>query len=798
MKNKFTSFLLFSFLILSLENSGYAQEFNFDTESIEILENGNIIKAKNGFAKYPEEQIKIKSDYFYLDKKKSILKTGKGTIYFLEPAISIDADELIYNNNLSTLIANKNIKIIDDKRKFSITSQKIFFDKKNQIIESNTKSEIKDNSGNTFSVGSFSYALEDSIIKIEEVVLTDLKNNLYDIETAYLNLNSKKLIGKDIAINFNDTKLNIGSEPRIKGNTISLTENDTLVKSGVFTSCKKNEDCPPWQFSAKEIRHDKVKKTVFYKSAWLKLYDKPIIYFPKFFHPDPTVKRQSGFLMPTFNNSNSIGTSFVLPYYKVISTKSDATIKPRFFSNDKLGGQVEYRGVGPNLKYDFDSSFAVGKNVSSKSHLFFELSKDLKLEKFNESSLNFNIQTVSNNTYLKTYKIESPLLDDNSTSLNSFINFSAYGDDFTFETSVSAYEDLNKTKNDRFEFVYPSYNLTKNIGLSDENDIPGTLTFDSSGFVKNYNTNVFEEVVINNLVFDSDSYITKKGFKNDFKIFVKNLNTNASKSKKYKNKSTAKVSSLIQVDTIYPQIKKIENYTYILKPKASLKYSPNKNSRSLNVEDRRVDLNSLYNINRLATNDAVEGGTSLTYGFEYNKDNKDGKNIFKTEIANILRFKKNENLPNNNDLGSKTSDIFGNFEYNISDTYKMGYDFSIDSNLKDTRYQSLNTEIIVNNFITTFEYVNENNTLLSSSYIDSSTSYNLDDANKFSLSTRKNKKTNMTEFYNLMYQYRNDCLIASLEYNKDYYSDRDLSPNENIFFKLSIIPFGQLSSPSLK
>ena len=105
---------------------------------------------------------------------------------------------------------------------------------------------------------------------------------------------------------------------------------------------------------------------------------------------------------------------------------------------------------------------------------------------------------------------------------------------------------------------------------------------------------------------------------------------------------------------------------------------------------------------------------------------------------------------------------------------------------------------MVNNFITTFEYINENNTLLSSSYINSSTSYNPDDTNKFSFSTRVNKKTNVTEFYNLMYQYRNDCLIASLEYNKDYYSDRDLSPNENIFFKLSIIPFGQLSTPSLK
>ena len=46
-----------------------------------------------------------------------------------------------------------------------------------------------------------------------------------------------------------------------------------------------------------EIIHDKNKKTINYKNAWLKLYDKPVFYFPKFFHPDPSVKRQSGFLI---------------------------------------------------------------------------------------------------------------------------------------------------------------------------------------------------------------------------------------------------------------------------------------------------------------------------------------------------------------------------------------------------------------------------------------------------------------------------------------------------------------------
>ena len=40
-----------------------------------------------------------------------------------------------------------------------------------------------------------------------------------------------------------------------------------------------------------------------------------------------------------------------------------------------------------------------------------------------------------------------------------------------------------------------------------------------------------------------------------------------------------------------------------------------------------------------------------------------------------------------------------------------------------------------------------------------------------------------------MYQYKNDCLAASVEYNKDYYDDNDIKPEESIFFKLTIIPF---------
>ena len=87
----------------------------------------------------------------------------------------------------------------------------------------------------------------------------------------------------------------------MKGRSISNDKNFSTVKKAVYTNCKKTDGCPPWLMTAEEIIHDKESKTINYKNTWLKLYDIPIMYFPKFFHPDPTVKRRSGFLTPTFS-----------------------------------------------------------------------------------------------------------------------------------------------------------------------------------------------------------------------------------------------------------------------------------------------------------------------------------------------------------------------------------------------------------------------------------------------------------------------------------------------------------------
>ena len=63
--------------------------------------------------------------------------------------------------------------------------------------------------------------------------------------------------------------------------------------------------------------------------------------------------------------------------------------------------------------------------------------------------------------------------------------------------------------------------------------------------------------------------------------------------------------------------------------------------------------------------------------------------------------------------------------------------------------------------------------------------------------TRKNKEKDLTEYYNWIYQYKNDCLIAGIEYKKDFYSDGALKPDEQLFFSITIMPFASIDTPSI-
>ena len=139
-------------------------------------------------------------------------------------------------------------------------------------------------------------------------------------------------------------------------------------------------------------------------------------------------------------------------------------------------------------------------------------------------------------------------------------------------------------------------------------------------------------------------------------------------------------------------------------------------------------------------------------------------------------------------MNKKNSNLFGSATSAISDNIIIDYDFRIDNNYNKFEYNSLNTKFIIENFETNFNFVEENGETGNENFLENTSIFNHDENNSFTFKTRRNRKLNLTEFYDLVYEYKNDCLVAGIKYNKQYYEDRDLKPSENLLFTLTLFP----------
>ena len=787
---KFLFFLIFFINFLS----AYSEELKFEATSIEIIDKDKIVVAKDGVKILSGSEIIIDADQMRYDKEKKFLEASGNVIISNKiKNIKIKSDNITYDKNIEKIISSGNVEIkLEDN--YTLNTKEIIYLKNSEEIFINNITKIKDNLGNQIEFQQLNYNAKNQLIKGKMVKLLDLEKNFYNFDTAIIDFSKNKIIADNVNIDFNKNIFgNSMNDPRLKGNYFFSDGKNSIIKKGVFTTCKKNDDCPPWQIKAKEINHDKEKKIINYKNAWLEIYDKPIIYFPKFFHPDPTVKRQSGFLMPQLIESSSLGLSFKLPYYKVINDNKDLTFTPRIFSDNEGLFQNEYRQVNKNSKHIADFSLKT-KDSTSKTHFFSNSITKLNMDLFDISEIEMNLETTSDDKYLKTHNVKSAV-NDNQSLLNSFLIFRGNSRDIDLETKIESYEDLTVDKSsDKYEYIFPSYRFSKRLPSS----FDGNYEIISSGNIKNYDTNIYEKVLINDLKFSSNPKITPSGFVNKFNLLLKNITSEGDNSTNYKNKFSSENYGSIFYDMSYPLKKNGKFFDNFFTAKGSLMYSPNAN-KDLKKLDRKIDINNIFTQNRLSLDDSVEGGRSLTLGGEYILKGKDGgKDIIKAGLATVLRDDEEVNLPTKSTLNNKGSDFIGSILFEPNDSLKFDYNFSVDSDFKSSNYNLLKTDISVNKFVTSFEFLQEDDEVGSESYLTNETAYNFSDAYSLKYRTRRNEKTDFTEFYNLIYEYKNDCLTASIQYNKDYYSDNELKPTEEIFFSISIVPLATLDTPSVR
>ena len=789
MKNKLKFLIPIFFLYISEVNTFAFEDFRFESKSIEIEKN-NIIIAKDGVKATTSDGLEIFADRSKYNKKTKILELDTN-VRILDKIqnFEIRSDKIIYNKFLEKIVSRTNTKI-DINNSHIITGKNIIFFRSKSQIQSNEPSIIKDKFNNVIKLNGFNYSIKNKTLKTNQMESIDKDSNIYKSNNAIIDLKSQKLAAKDIQIYFAEGEL--GKNARLKGSSL-MSENDiSIIQNGIFTACKIRNDCPPWSLKSKEIKHDKTKKSINYKNSWLQFYDVPIFYFPKFFHPDPTVKRQSGFLTPSLLTSSTSGGSISIPYYKVISDNKDTTFTPRIYFNDDFSFQSEYRQVEKNTSHISDISLKK-LDVSTKSH-FFSNTKHVLENNFDFSEIELNLEKTSSDTYLKGDNIKSKTRDTNNQSLlNSYLKFDGTSEDLNIFVEVAAFEDLTKEKDsDKFQYILPNFTISKL--LNNNSDSEGRLNYEISGSSQKKNTNVSESFLINDLIYKSNFFFSKFGTISNYELEFKNSLKKGENSNKYKNETQSENFSSFIFNSSIPLKKNYKNYNGNLSPKINVRYSPNK-SENLSDLDRKINITNIFSKNRLGLNDSLEGGKSITLGFDYDLETKENKDFLEFSLGQIFRDTEDKRLPLTSKMQTKSSDIVGNFDFKPNDKFNINYDFSFDNNLETVNYTKIETQLSVNNFVTSFDFLEENDDIGSDSYLLSDIRYNFNEKNSVSYNTRRNRKTDLTEYYNLVYEYKNDCLIAGIEYNKEYYQDRDLKPSEQIFFSLTFTPFTTISTP---
>lgn len=102
----------------------------------------------------------------------------------------------------------------------------------------------------------------------------------------------------------------------------------------LFTPCNICTDDgapkqPSWSIQAERVVQDEAQRAVLYRNAIFKIGGVPVLYLPVFWHPDQTVERASGFLVPDIEFSDLRGISYEQPYLWVISPSEDLVVTPQ-------------------------------------------------------------------------------------------------------------------------------------------------------------------------------------------------------------------------------------------------------------------------------------------------------------------------------------------------------------------------------------------------------------------------------------------------------------------------------------
>ena len=740
----------------------------------------------------------------------------------------IEAEKVEYINETDNIIATGNAVAKNQQNKI-ISSDQIIYSKNKNIIETYGNSKFNDGKVN-LSAESFRYSINKKIIEANKnVILIDIEKNKFYFDKLNYNEENQVGSGKNVKAYISDGSY-LEAE---KGQTDNIKQL-TKLKNAKFTTCsnvknKKNEFCPTWSLKSKNITHDKGEGKIIHSHAFLRFKNIPVFYSPYLTHPDPSVKRQSGFLPPLIKTISNIGRTFRTPYYWAISEDKDLTITPVYHFDEKQAILSTYRQAFKKSNLIIETGYSggykrlnkTGRTKGSRNYFFANYDKIADELIFKKNEIKLKIERISQENFVRVNQINTTLFNEDIRELENSIKISSYGENKRLEIRTGIFENLETQDTSKYTYYLPDGIYSYNKNLAKKLKLNFNTYFQGSKFLKNQ-----KQFKLRNLLsVDSNQIINKKKgvgtiFKTNF--FNKNIyNENVTNAKENENIDN---NFTFAIDNYLPFAKFNKNSYQILKPRIFAKYTTGK---QLDIIDSQKILNysDVFSMNRTNDLDSPETGASIGYGLDhvYKKKNNDNSLKFKTSsgFGQVIRSYREDKLSNISSLNNKSSDFAGFLKFDyfgnelnfnsiednkdkvlfISDFDKnkisIDYNFNLSNNLVDLNRNNLSINGTYNKLYSslTFDEKNEHIGDERTVTFDIKKLFNQNYYLKFE--GKRNLKTNNSEFHNVSFNFENDCLSSALTLSKAYYSDQDITSSKSLIFSVIIKPFSDDFSPDL-
>jgi LPS-assembly protein len=510
----------------------------------------------------------------------------------------------------------------------------------------------------------------------------------------------------------------LADRSRLAANTARRTNgNRTELRRGVYSPCdlcKNDPSAPPaWQLKAREIDHDKELQLIEFRDVTMEIDGWPVFYSPYISTPDPSVKRASGFLIPSIGGSNTLGANATIPYFWVLGPDKDLTLTPRFMTHAGVLLATDYRERFGNGDLDAiasgnHSNVGFGNSTSSQgeewrghinSHSVFDLDETYRT--------GLDVQRVSDQTYLSRFGFGNPLLNAMtsrgylegfepraSTDINAYA-FQPLLPGIGDSTQPLVLPVANRNWQSQPDLLGGRWNLNANVldivrevGTQTRRLSLGSQwdrTFrDGIGGQYNFSAGVRGDgYSINNLSPVSNPDLPSAFF---------SVNGRSALAPTAENFTTGRAFPQAGLVWSYPLVHRGEEMTELIEPivggfagpsSGNRRNIPDEDSLSFNFSD-----SELFRRDRLAGYDILDTGQRVDYGTKFGLYEKEGGS-YRLLIGQSYRAQPNQFLPLGSGAESRLSDVVGRVVLSPYAYLDLIYRFRFDPNPLVNRVQQV-------------------------------------------------------------------------------------------------------------